>query len=189
MEQYQRRQINAYISPFELRTWDEIKKKNYHSFMVTFHKNMYVRLSKQWHIDIPILDYNLARLHECATRHGFHFSFTDLPLALEFFLQMDVDLFHLKTCAFRQGQPRIYIDNNGQQCTEGIFTIDRQSIEGRYGLTPCNRNNCTCCKNQSISVQINPKQIHSFLNRYQAILNCPVVSRLCLSFIHSFIHS
>ena len=124
LEQYQHRQMNSYMPSFEIRTWDEIRKTNYQSYMLTFHTNMYTNLSKLWHIDIPILDYNLALLEQCATRHGIHFSLTDLPLALEFFLQMDVDLFHLKTCVFRQGQLRIYIDNNGQQCSEGIFTID-----------------------------------------------------------------
>ena len=165
MEQYQRRQMNSYMPSFEIRRRDEIKKTNYQSFMFTFHTNMYTKLSTQWQIDIPILDCNLARLQQCAMINGFEFSFNDLPLALEFFLQMDVDLFHLKTCLFRQAQPRIIADMNGQQSYEGIFTLDQKSIKGRYGLTPCNQHNCLCCKKQSTThIQFIPKQIHCFVN-------------------------
>jgi hypothetical protein len=169
--------MNSYIPSFELRTWDEIRKTNYQSYMLTFHTNMYINLSKLWHIDIPILDCNLARLQQCAIKNGFEFSINDLPLALEFFLQMDVDLFHLKTCSFRQAEPRIITDKkNGEQSYEGIFTIDQKPIKGRYGLTPCHQDNCLCCKKQSIYIQFIPKQIHWFLNQYKAILNCPVVN-------------
>ncbi|CAF1489062.1 unnamed protein product [Adineta steineri] len=175
-EQYERRQMDAYVSAFKLQTWEGIKPhKNYHSYMLTMYKNLYVELSKKWSIDKTILDYNLDRLQKCAMMKHFYFSYPDLPFVLEFFLQMDVDVFHLKTCTFRQGLPRVIIDTHGQQSYEGIFTIDEQSIEGRYGLRPCHQNNCLCCQNQSGTIEFNPKQIHTFLNRYQAILNCPVV--------------
>ncbi|CAF4217235.1 unnamed protein product [Adineta steineri] len=136
---------------------------------------LFIQLSKKWSIDKTLLDCNLGRLQKCAMMKGFYFSYPDLPFVLEFFLQMDVDVFHLKTCTFRRGQPRVFIDTHGQQSFEGIFTIDEQSIEGRYGLRPCHQNNCLCCQNQLGTIQFNPKQIHTFLNQYQAILNCPVV--------------
>ncbi|CAF1450890.1 unnamed protein product [Adineta steineri] len=175
-EQYERRQMNAYVHSFELLTSDAIEKhENYPSYMLTMYKNLYVQLSKKWSIDKTLLDCNLGRLQKCAMMKGFYFSYPDLPFVLEFFLQMDVDVFHLKTCTFRRGQPRVFIDTHGQQSFEGIFTIDEQSIEGRYGLRPCHQNNCLCCQNQLGTIQFNPKQIHTFLNQYQAILNCPVV--------------
>lgn len=37
-------------------------KKNDQSYMVTFHNNIYLKLNKQWQIDITILDLNVARL-------------------------------------------------------------------------------------------------------------------------------
>jgi len=175
LEQYQRRRINTYVPLFEIRTWDELRRqKSYQSYILSFHNNIYLKLSKEWQIDIPILDLNLARLQQCAMRNGVHFSFNDLPLALEFFLQMDIDVFHLKTCSFRQGQPRVITKENGEKFIEGIFTMDQQTLEGRYGLTTCNRSSCLCCKNRSSP--FDPKQIHCFSNQYKAILNCPVVS-------------
>ncbi len=170
--------MNTYVPQFEIRPWDEIKRTNYHSYMLTFYSNIYVKLSQQWHIDIPILDYNLARLRQIEMDNNFQFYFNDIPVALEFFLQMDVDLFHLKTCLFRQAQPRLITDKNGQKSYEGIFTIDEQSIEGRYGMKPCNRTSCLCCRRRSFNVQFIQKQIHCFLNQYKAILNGPVVSRI-----------
>ena len=187
MEQYYRRRQNAYIDTFELLAWDGLKnEKNFQSFLLTLYTDMYVQLSKKWHIEKPILDYNLARLQQCALQNGFQFSINDLPLALEFYLQTDVDFFHLKTCAFRRGQPRVIVDNHGQRTNEGIFTMDRQFIEGRYGLMTCDDNSCFCCKNQSGFVQFSLKQIHHFLNHYQAILNCPVVSVLFRSIVYYY---
>ncbi|CAF4166631.1 unnamed protein product [Adineta steineri] len=163
-EQYERRQMDAYVSTFKLQTWEGIKPhKNYPSYMLTMYKNLYVELSKKWSIDKTILDCNLDRLQKCAMMKHFYFSYPDLPFVLEFFLQMDVDVFHLKTCTFRQGLPRVIIDTHGQQSYEGIFTIDEQSIEGRYGLRPCHQNNCLCCQNELGTIEFNPKQIHTFL--------------------------
>jgi hypothetical protein len=49
----------------------------------------YWNLQRRWHMDLPIIDYNLARLKKLAEQHGVLFTFNDWPLALEFYLQVD----------------------------------------------------------------------------------------------------
>ena len=64
----------------------------------------------RWNIDMTILDYNLVRLHKCLNKVLFMMNAeqTIIPLtpnewslALEYYLQIDVDLFYMKTCSFR----------------------------------------------------------------------------------------
>ena len=51
-------------------------------------------------------------------------------------------------------------------------------------MLPCNRDTCLCChpRNDLTHRQIQPavqfsmNHIHRFVNKYEAILNCPVVS-------------
>ncbi len=86
-------------------------------------------------------------------------------------------MFHLKTCSFRQAQLRIITHTtNGKQSYEGIFTNDPQAIDGRYDMKRCNQSGCLCCRRRSFNVQFTSKQMHTFLNQYKAILNCPAVS-------------
>ncbi|CAF4318908.1 unnamed protein product, partial [Rotaria sordida] len=92
----------------------------------------------------------------------------EMPLLLEFYLQMDVDLFYMKTCSFRDAQPR--------SKTEGIFCATIP--EYRYKITPCGH--CKLCRTpidmkyrSQAPILFNRYGKHQFVNRYESILNCP----------------
>jgi hypothetical protein len=174
-EQYQRRQIDQYTPAFQLHTLNTFLANTNQSYLLSIFHDVYLKLSQEWHIDIPILDHNLARLRQLATKYGFYFTDLDLPIALEFFLQMDIDVFDLKTCSFRQSKPY----------GTGIFTGPEHSIKGRYDFVPCHGNNCFCCAHDPLalsSIQFSTNQIHTFCNQYRAILNCPVVCKHTFQF-------
>lgn len=80
------------------------------SFFIAIYRQCLSDLSWKWKISIPLLDYNLARLQRCAqqclalwqrpewqdSRPGNlsppatgNFSIDEIPLALEFYLQID----------------------------------------------------------------------------------------------------
>ena len=161
-------------------------------------------MSKRLRVDVAILDYNYVRMLDCASRYTeerwrrfqerhrdnkLHIS--DFAVALEFYLQIDgrslsllcwwryslivsciVDMFYMKTCSFRDAQPR--------SVDEGLFC--RSEPEARYAMTDCG--NCgLCCPKYDVKrregppvVQFGPAQRHQFVNKYEAILNCPAVS-------------
>ena len=83
-----------------------------------------------------------------------------------------VDMFYMKTCNFRRAQPS----------QEGIFCFNEP--QAHYGLQPCNKPSCHCCHppcrrrrpGQTPAIEFRSNQIHNFVNRYKAILNCPAVS-------------
>ncbi|CAF4334779.1 unnamed protein product, partial [Rotaria magnacalcarata] len=81
-----------------------------------------------------------------------------MSLILEFFLQIDVDVFYMKTCRFRDTEP----------CSsmQGLFCND-ESPKARYSMVPCGTTNCPCC--HSIENSSN----HRFINGYTTYLNCP----------------
>ena len=184
-EQYECRRSNWYITEFELQERNgQGHRRLGDSYLLTLFNELYRKLGSDWHIDIALLDCNLARLRQLEVKHAFHFSLTDLPVALEFYLQMDVDVFHLKTCSFRQAQRRRLVDESGQSYDEGIFASDQQSIEGRYSFSPCHQRNCLYCRQPMLSIPYGPKRIHRFVNQYQAILNCPAVCQRLSSSYH-----
>ncbi|CAF5028498.1 unnamed protein product [Rotaria magnacalcarata] len=82
-----------------------------------------------------------------------------MSLILEFFLQIDVDVFYMKTCRFRDAEPCPSI--------QGLFCND-ESPKARYSMVPCGTANCPCC--HSIENSSN----HRFINGYTTYLNCPV---------------
>ena len=88
----------------------------------------------------------------------------ELSIGLEFFLQIDVDLFFMKTCSFRGAQPRSI--DEGLFCKSSLPSI-------RYHFQPCQQIICSLCETVSSFVQFNSNRIHRFLNGYYAILNCP----------------
>ncbi|CAF5149273.1 unnamed protein product, partial [Rotaria socialis] len=51
-----------------------------------------------------------------------------MSLILEFFLQIDVDVFYMKTCRFRDAEPCPSI--------KGLFCND-ESPKARYSMVPC----------------------------------------------------
>ena len=106
-----RRPLNAYTSVFELieNNVEMIDNQN-DSFLISIYRQLLVDLSSRWNIGIPILDFNLARLRQCAKKCLLQlqqqqrqeqlqlqitipttatFAIEELPLALEFYLQMD----------------------------------------------------------------------------------------------------
>ncbi|CAF4453624.1 unnamed protein product, partial [Rotaria magnacalcarata] len=72
-----------------------------------------------------------------------------MSLILEFFLPIDVDVFDMKTCRFRDAEPCSSI--------QGLFCND-ESPKARYSMVPCGTANCPCC--HSIENSSN----HRFIN-------------------------
>ena len=95
-----------------------------------------------------------------------------------------MDLFFLKTCNFRDAQPRLI-----HQEKEGLLC--QLEPMARYGTRPCNNTRCILCEKERkktsqlkndtttttimVGADFTQQQIHCFLNTYQAILNCPAV--------------
>lgn len=86
----------------------------------------------------------------------------------------------MKTCDYGGAQRRS-IDEQ-QRDKEGLLcTIEPCA---RYGFKPCRRSQCHLCQSERYVfkksftvtvVQFSDKQIHRFVNEYEAILNCPAV--------------
>ncbi|CAF3318596.1 unnamed protein product [Rotaria sp. Silwood2] len=97
----------------------------------------------------------------------------EYSLALEFYLQIDVDLFYMKTCSYRGAQSIVATNDKSLFC--------RNEPQVRYGITPCQQLSCCLCypsykltyRQQQPILQFGPSQEHSFINGYRSILNCP----------------
>ncbi|CAF4594335.1 unnamed protein product [Rotaria sp. Silwood1] len=95
-----------------------------------------------------------------------------MAIALEFYLQIDVDLFYMKTCSYRGATP--------YSNTEGLF-CGKDQPQARYSILPCGNQLCLCCypknsdkKSQTWPViDFNSSSIHQFVNGYTTYLNCP----------------
>ena len=93
------------------------------------------------------------------------------PVALEFYLQFDVNMFYMKTCSFRFARPRTM--------NEVLFCV--QEPGARYELTACG--NCGLCyprydrkhRARKSVVEFSQAHKHTFVNGYQSILNCSAV--------------
>jgi hypothetical protein len=84
----------------------------------------------------------------------------------------------MKTCSFR-----------GAQCySTNLFS--KHEPDALYGLLRCNKSYCNFCFPTSTMkkraqyysqpvLEFSPTHRHQFINGYQTILNCPVVSLLC----------
>ena len=96
----------------------------------------------------------------------------EYSIALEFFLQIDVTLFYMKTCSYREAQPIMDLP-------EGLFCINEP--QARYGMTQCNQLSCSLCypsykltyRQDKPLIEFGPNQQHRFSNGYRSILNCP----------------
>jgi hypothetical protein len=161
------------------------------SFLYTLHEVFVGTRSNGWNVDISILDYNLVRLHKCVDKvlaqmniesTAVPFSFDEWSIALEFYLQIDVDLFYMKTCSFRGAD--LYIDLPSHYNYYGqrhLFCED--APQANFSMLPCNCETCLCChprddlthRQLQPAVQFSTNHIHRFLNKYEAILNCPAV--------------
>jgi hypothetical protein len=148
------------------------------------HQRRIAFLSGLWNIDYHILEYNFTRLMKLANLlganriHHFSTSFNQEYLnedeysnALEFFLQIDINLFYLKTCSYRQAVP-VFNESS-------IFCMNEPQV--RYGMTRCSRASCCLCypsykityRYDKPIIQFGPNQQHRFINSYRSVLNCP----------------
>ncbi|CAF1568981.1 unnamed protein product [Adineta steineri] len=101
-----------------------------------------------------------------------------MAILLEFYLQIDVDIFYMKTCSFRGAEPHANM--------EGLF-CGKDEPHARYTMSPCVNPFCPCChpsrmgdrtQNQAESmVDFDTSSMHQFLNGYTTYLNCPATCR------------
>lgn len=182
MEQYLRQHQCDNIICYENTSHNEQTLQQTHLLYQSF-----VKLSEHWHVPVTILVCN----YELMIASMFHLSLDDFvkrvpsleltidewKWALEFYLQMDIDCFFLKTCSFRKSAPRS-IDYISHVVNEGLFCIE--SPEANYSVKPCNRQQCFICQrsNGQLSNQLTDlfsnNQIHTFINQYRVLLNCNV---------------
>ncbi|CAF1481360.1 unnamed protein product [Adineta steineri] len=95
-----------------------------------------------------------------------------MAILLEFYLQIDVDLFYMKTCSFRGAEPKSIV--------EGLF-CGKHEPRAKYKLLACGNIFCRLChpinhskKSQPWPViDFNSSSMHQFLNGYTTYLNCP----------------
>ena len=157
------------------------------SFMIKQYDMHFVPLLERLQVDSVILDHNYtrqenflrlfraARMRTLSSNslagNKLYLNETEYAPLLEFYLQMDIDMFYMRTCSFRDARPR--------SNTEGLFCS--KAPEGQYTMQPCGRCNlcsatitttATNCPQQGY-VQLNAYEKHQFANGYQPILNCP----------------
>jgi hypothetical protein len=81
------------VCPFEFKQHRFVEPID--SFMMDLYRDLFIEPSQQWKIHYSIIDYNLSRLQQCMqlytkqTNQPALLSFKELPIALEFFLQID----------------------------------------------------------------------------------------------------
>ena len=79
--------------PFEFKQHRYVEPID--SFMLDLYRELFIEPSRQWKIHYSLIDYNLSRLRKCMqlytnqTKDPAVASFNELPMALEFFLQID----------------------------------------------------------------------------------------------------
>ncbi|CAF1431374.1 unnamed protein product [Adineta steineri] len=188
-EQRRRRNHYTFHQPFTVT--DQSVHISVRPFFMNVYDKLYGDLTKRFQIDNAILDYNYERLRTCMnimTQERIQYGLLPMhtigmdelrivehALAMEFYLQIDDELFFMKTCSFRNAKPSLYNHH-------GIFCIDEP--KALYGLEPCEQVTCRFCfpiqdvlirgrQNQPV-VQFSSAQKHRFVNGYEAILNCPV---------------
>ncbi|CAF1317099.1 unnamed protein product [Adineta steineri] len=97
-----------------------------------------------------------------------------MAILLEFYLQIDVDIFFMKTCWFRGADPTEFN-------MEGLFFCEKDEPKARYKLLPCDNIVCRLCHPINHSkksqpwpvVDFNSSSMHHFRNGYITYLNCP----------------
>lgn len=173
-EQLIHRQPGKYICPFTINNHDPTMT----SFILNQYHKFFVPILQNFKLDLSILDHNYARLQQVIEMIrkarlralpsnklnedplGNLFD-NELPQLLEFYLQIDVDLFYMKTCSFNSAHPRSNV--------EGILCLT--APECLYTMSKCG--SCELCTMLPSPVVFNHYQPHRFLNQYKSILNCP----------------
>lgn len=190
-----RRRTGRYEPAVELRRIDDAQP----SFLREKYDLFFGHLIDRLKIDLSLLDYNYTRMNDYLQRliaYQSQINFVRLhelkpiedheyPIALEFYLQFDrkryrltesrcplclEKLFYMKTCSFRFARPR--------SLHEGVFCSHEP--EARYELEACG--NCGLCYPQydrthrsTPLMKFNQSHRHTFVNGYEAILNCSAV--------------
>lgn len=166
------RSLHAYHQP------TAVNPRNDHERQIFF-------LSQLWNISRDILEYNFQRIlsiNNLITKNRIHrFSTTfqeeylskdEYSIALEFFLQIDIDTFYMKTCSYRGAS----LETNQKL---NIFLVSKPNVS--YEMKQCHQNSCCLCypnykmtyRNNQTVVYFGSNQQHYFLNGYRSILNCP----------------
>ena len=184
-EELVRRQPGLYPCPFQIINSNPTTS----SFMINCYNTYFNSILSRFKMDLSILDHNYDRLNYfielfCASRRRLlgtikcaedlvDLSDDEKPQLLEFYLQMDVDLFYMKTCSYSDARPRSF--------NEGIFCLDPPQC--LYAMSKCGHCDlCTSfhhtdhdhvCQQQS-PVLFDNYNRHRFVNGYESILNCPV---------------
>ncbi|CAF1520413.1 unnamed protein product [Rotaria magnacalcarata] len=150
------------------------------------HQRMLFYLSRLWNVNEEILEFNFTRLKTFIDRlaidrmqrfstswHKEYLHEDEDTIALEFYLQIDIDLFYMKTCSYGGAQSAIDVPKS-------LFCIHEP--QAQYDIKPCQQLSCCLChpsyrlttyrSNQPI-IQFGPYQQHLFVNGYRSILNCP----------------
>ncbi|CAF3663181.1 unnamed protein product [Rotaria socialis] len=150
------------------------------------HERRLFTLSLLWNVHKEILEFNFKRLmylinqfaanrvHRFSTHSNQEYLHEDeYTIALEFYLQIDIDLFYMKTCSYRGAQPDIDVP-------KGLFYIHES--QAQYSIIACQQRSCCLCypsyrltyRSYQPIIQFRPNRRHSFINGYRSILNCPV---------------
>lgn len=142
------------------------------------HKRWINTLGQSWNIHRDILEFNfnkmLSLINQLAHKRMHHFSANvqeellhedEYQTALEFYLQLDHDLFYMKTCSYRGAQPVV-------NEPKSIFSTNQRPPYGIYSMETCGQNSCSLCYP---SHRIEPESTiqHIFVNGYRSVLNCP----------------
>lgn len=154
------------------------------SFMKQKYDQFFGPLVERLKADLNVLDYNYVRLKHVlqlfaesrlrilnghrSTMSQWLVKEEEYPALLEFYLQIDVDLFYMKTCSYRGAQP--------QPSGEGLFCS--QTPACRYTMTACGH--CDLCRSTRVvvtrlppSIPFNQYERQRFVNGYESILNAP----------------
>ena len=110
--QYTRIRRHAYPGPFKLEMNSQDEDASKDSFMGHYYEQLYVKPNQQLKVDIPIIDYNLTRLRKCLAKVAAQrdhkptmLTMDELPLALEFYLQIDGTNWTVECCPFIHSHP------------------------------------------------------------------------------------
>ncbi|CAF4678199.1 unnamed protein product, partial [Rotaria magnacalcarata] len=141
-------------------------------------QNMLMSYSYTWRIHPTVLMFNLNRLFHLIPQFNlkdyitvleergkpYELSAEEWFLILEFYLQMDMSCFYMKTSVLSD---------------EGIFSVKLPTAH--YGIQQCrDKSCCFCYERLDLTERFEPamnfsnNQVHCFLNNYQVYLNCDV---------------
>jgi hypothetical protein len=105
----------------------------------------------------------------------------------ESFLFSLVDVFYMKSCAFRGAQSRPSLS---------VSLFDDEAPTAVYDMSPCHRSYCVCCQAEPcemtrgdpaspVSVTFSEHgHMHRFVSGYETILNCPAVCKNFALHVH-----